>query len=221
MADHFVKIKEVPKKDRLKYFWDYYKVHTIVVILLIISAISIIRSTVFRTKEDSYILVAGYGNMISQEMQMNIADFLKNERFDLNGDGKVKHDIQYIMFSDNQNNQSIPVDAEVESVTVMKLNALFTTGNYALQIVDSDMANVLIREGLAAKAEDFGKESFTTDGEYVKIPIEETILKDVFSDKVDKYFIMPRGKDDISYGNDKKIRNYDNSLKLLNMLLSR
>ena len=220
MADHFVKISEVPKDQRLKYFWDYYKVHTFVVIFVVISLISIIKVTVFRTKEDAFILIAGQGAQVTSDVQSGVKQALSDESFDLNGDGKSYYDIQYIMLSQNDKDITSQMDAEVESVNAMKLTALFSTGNYVLQIVDEKMAEVIIYEGLAAKAESFEGKNYISDNGYVKIPVSETKLKDVFGVQADKYFIIPRGKDALSSGNDKKAGNYENSIKVLDNLLN-
>lgn len=219
MADHFVKISEVPKEKRLQYFWDYYKVHTIVAIILVICVISIIKTTVFRTKEDSYILIAGQTSPVTSDVKINVQNYLANGEFDLNGDGKSFHNVEFVMLKSSESQKQSTMDAEVESVNLTKLTALFTTGNYVLQIVDETMAEVLIQEGLVAKTDSFEGKNYPEENGFVKIPVSDTKLKEAFGVSADKYFIIPRGRDGMSAGNDKKIKNYENSIKILDGLL--
>lgn len=219
MADHFVKISEVPKEQRLQYFWDYYKIHTIVAIILVISIVSIVKATVFRTKEDSFVLIAGQTVPVTSDVKINVQNYLSNGEFDLNGDGKSFHNVEFVMLKSDESQNQTTIDVEVESVNLTKLTALFTTGNYVLQIVDETMAEVLIREGLVSKADSFEGKNYPEENGIVKIPVSDTKLKEAFGVNADKYFIMPRGRDGMSAGNDKKVKNYENSVKVLDSLL--
>lgn len=218
MADHIVKIKEVPKGKRLAYFWDYYKIHTIVAIILLVSLVSILKSTVFRTKEDAFILIAGTQPLIEDRIT-NIKNTINSFDIDVNGDKKVKVDLQNISFSNDVNDDQNMTDAQLEGTQMMKMAGVLSTGNYIIQIADENMTEYLISQGVAGKVSDFSKKYYTKDENYVKIPVSDTKLADSFGNFKDDYFIVVRGKDRVSSGSNKKNKNYERQLLVLDKLL--
>lgn len=218
MADHNVKLSEVPKGKRLAYFWDYYKIHTIVAILLLAATVSILKSTVFRTKEDAFILIAGTGSL-SEQTVSDIRTALNSMDIDVNGDGKIKNDVVSVSFLSQETENSKDTDMELEAAQSMKMSGVLSTGNYIIQIADEKMADYLIAQNVAAKPQDFSNKYYTVDENYVKIPISATKLAKVFGNYADNYFIVVRGKDRVSTGSNKKMKNYENQIKVLNKIV--
>lgn len=218
MADHNVKLSEVPKGKRLAYFLDYYKIHTIVAILLLAATVSILKSTVFRTKEDAFILIAGTGSL-SEQTVSDIRTALNSMDIDVNGDGKIKNDVVSVSFLSQETENSKDTDMELEAAQSMKMSGVLSTGNYIIQIADEKMADYLIAQNVAAKPQDFSNKYYTVDENYVKIPISATKLAKVFGNYADNYFIVVRGKDRVSTGSNKKMKNYENQIKVLNKIV--
>ncbi len=218
MADHNVKLSEVPKGKRLAYFWDYYKIHTIVAILLLAATVSILKSTVFRTKEDAFILIAGTGSL-SEQTVSDIRTALNSMDIDVNGDGKIKNDVVGVSFLSQKTENSKDTDMELEAAQSMKMSGVLSTGNYIIQIADEKMADYLIAQNVVAKPQDFSNKYYTVDENYVKIPISATKLAKAFGNYADNYFIVVRGKDRVSTGSNKKMKNYENQIKVLNKIV--
>ena len=217
MADHFVKIKEVPKEQRLDYIWDYYKFHILIGIVLIISLISILSTTVFRTKEDVYMVVVG-GSILPTETFEEVKNTLNSLNLDVNEDGKLKHEIQNLGYS-GISDITMATDTQADATMGMKINAVLSTGNHIIQIVDKNMVNAFIEQGIAGKVSDFPGKNYVNDGTYVKIPLSETKLYESFGKFKDDYVILVRGKDRVSANSDKKIKNYERQIKALDMIL--
>ena len=215
MGDHFVKISEVPKEKRLSYFWDYYKIHTIVIILLIISVISLVKVTVLRTVPDSEILMVTIGNKIHNDYVPKTEEMLSSLPIDFNGDGKAIASIQKIALSAAER----PEDAELEYTTTMKLSAVLSSAQCIIQIVDEDIFEYLDSEGLIGTYDELSGYGFS-GSEKIKVPLSETVFSDeLISPYENELYITLRPKDASLLSNKKKEQNYENQLKLLAALI--
>ena len=79
------KMKDRPFRERLEYFWEYYKVHTIVAIIAVIFVAAMIRSYVtskdyalFIAVVDSYDLAGG----TTEGWSMDLADIIGFDKDD-------------------------------------------------------------------------------------------------------------------------------------------
>ena len=82
-------VKNLPFKDKVKHFWYYYKIHTIVAAFVLI----LIGVTVYQavTQEKYDLEIDYYGQQyISQEQQKEIEDTLAQYIDDVDGDGQKK-----------------------------------------------------------------------------------------------------------------------------------
>lgn len=215
MGDHFVKLSEIPKGKRLSYFWDYYKIHTIVGILLIVAVISIVKATVFRTVPDSEILIVTSGNKIHSDYIAKAEDILSTLPIDFNNDGKAIAEIQSISVSQ----ADAPQDAELEYATQLKLSAVLTTAECIIQIADEDAYNFLDAEGLTGTYDELSAYGFS-GSEKIKVPLSETPLSDqLISPYEDELYLTLRPKAASLLTSEKKEENYENQLKLLAELI--
>lgn len=215
MGDHFVKLSEIPKGKRLSYFWDYYKIHTIVGILLIIAVISIVKSTVFRTVSDSEILMVTAGNKAHTEYIVKAEDILSTLPIDFNNDGKAIANIQTISLSQAQT----PQDAELEYATQMKLTAVLTSAECIIQITDEATYKFLDEEGLIGTYDELSAYGFS-GSEKIKVPLSETILSDeLITPFENELYLTLRPKAASRLTSEKKEANYENQLKLLAELI--
>lgn len=164
--------ENVPKGKRLKYFKDYYLISTIGLIIIIIMVISILKATVFRTKEDINILVTGAGMEYTKENSEAFKNAIcDNYDIDLNGDGKEKLVVDEAFFVVRDS-----VDyryAEQDIGVATKLAAVLETSFCTIQIVDEHMYTYLLGENMIETYENMEKYGLKGEG-YIKIPLSET-----------------------------------------------
>ena len=85
------KYGEKPKRftaARFEYVWDYYKIHIIVGILLIIAVVYTWIAISSQTYYDLYVCFSG-DYYISKESQEKLTEALKSSVSDINGDGEI------------------------------------------------------------------------------------------------------------------------------------
>lgn len=103
-------VKNLPFKDKVKHFWYYYKIHTIVAVFVLI----LIGVTVYQavTQEKYDLEIDYYGQQyISEEQQKEIEDTLAQYIDDVDGDGQKKvhlivnsalNDEEYAMYANTK-----------------------------------------------------------------------------------------------------------------------
>lgn len=80
-------VKNMSVKEKLAHFWNYYKIHTIVTLVVL----ALIGVTVYQvvTKEEYDLEIEFYGTrMISEEQAAALEDYLKEYVDDIDGDGE-------------------------------------------------------------------------------------------------------------------------------------
>ena len=165
----------VPKGQRLKYFKDYYLISTIGLIIIILMVVSLIKVTVFREKDDLCILVAAAQTDFDNEHYVFLEDqIIKNYDIDFNGNGVEKLVINDCIMVNNEMAGGFET-AEQDMAAGLKLSAVLETSLCTIQLVDEDMYQLLLAEGMIETYENL--EEFGVSGTgYIKVPLSETIL---------------------------------------------
>lgn len=216
MADHMYKPSEVPKGQRWQHFLDYYKIPTIIAVLLVIAVISILKSTVFSVKPDVTILAASKLYVSYDAWDEATAAFAEMP-LDYNNDGKSTVTVEYINLDDSMQQS----DPEVYVAYQTKLMASLSSAESALQIVDEDMFTYFVDQQLAAtyaELEMFAGHEPQSD--YVKIPLKELAPFRDMADLPDGLFLTVRPQEAMQIGNSKKKQaKYENQLAALEVML--
>jgi len=212
MADHMYKLSEIPKKERLSHFWEYYKVPAIITVVVAIIVISMIKLIFFSTKPDNSVLLAS-SNVIPVEAELALEEELYGVAVDYNEDGKTSID-----FSPNIVDDSNEIDIQHYAVANQKLVATLATDAYTIQIVDETMYNFLKEEHLIGTYAEFeGYNTGMPANEDVKIPLKDL---DVFKKSASflpyEYYITIRDRFSSHIeGDKKKTQNYNNHIDLV------
>ena len=209
MADHMYKLSEVPKKQRLAHFWEYYKAPTIITIVVAIIVISMIKLMFFSTKPDNSVLFAS-DSVVPIEAELALEEELNAIAYDYNSDGKTSID-----FNINIVDHSNEIDIQHYAIANQKLIANLSTDAYTIQIVDDVMFNFLKEEHLIGTYAEFvGYDAGMPENEDVKIPLKSLdAFKKSASHLHNEYYITIRDRFSSHIkGNEKKAQKYDNHI---------
>lgn len=136
MAEKYGTIPKRFTKAWWEYFWDYYKIHTIVIALIIIA----VAFTVYQVKTTpKYDLNLSYaGEMyLSDEMVSAIQNKLSEVIDDLDGNGEKKVGINQFVFTQNDE------DVQFTQAMITKLQLEFVTDESMLFVYSEDKAKFL------------------------------------------------------------------------------
>lgn len=121
------KLKDRPLKERLSYFWYYYKFYVIGIFVGIIFIFIFIKGYTESTKEPSiYVALINSGYMSAAETSL-MDDYVKSRNIDTDS-SPARFDISISMIKDSADNASV--------ANSQKLMALFQT--HAMDIIISD-----------------------------------------------------------------------------------
>lgn len=140
-------VKSLPFKDKVKHFWYYYKIHTIVAAFVLI----LIGVTVYQavTQEKYDLEIDYYGQKyISQEQQKEIEDTLAQYIDDVDGDGQKK--VHLIV-------NSALTDGEYAMYANTKFTAELSASAYSAYILDESKYKMI-----ADDEDDSNDDSITT-----------------------------------------------------------
>ncbi|MDY3929035.1 MAG: hypothetical protein SOZ34_06700 [Clostridia bacterium] len=130
MAEHYGTKPKMFTKAWWGYFWDYYKIHTIVVV----SIIAAIGITVYQVKTspkyDYHIVYAGSMYMEDEAVQKVFEPLID----DTDNNGEKKVDVQQLVFSEDEQ------DAQYIAAMVTKIQLQFVTDDCMLFIFDNNKA---------------------------------------------------------------------------------
>ena len=211
VADKFMNITDVEKGKRLQYFWEYYKVPTLVIIAIIIIVVSLVKTIFFGTEPDTSIFLTTVNENITTSLTDNIEKFLKENTGDLNEDGENSVIFEPIILLEDAE------DVEAQNMLATKFTAVLSVGKYIIEIVDEDTFVYLKEQGLVADysvLKDYGYETDKTGD--VKIPVFDTSLKEIkgmdeFSDRLYLTLRPPTRKSDLT---EKGKAEYSRQIKL-------
>lgn len=167
--------ENVEKGKRLKYYKDYYLVPTIILLIAVLMVVSIIKTTVFREKDDLNILIAAAATDLSVEYVDIIENaILDNYDIDFTGNGKEKLVVNEVVISTTTGTSDFK-EIEQDMAAAMKLTAVLETSECTIQILDDDMYDYLLSEQMIESYENLSEFGFEGEG-YIKIPLSETKL---------------------------------------------
>ncbi len=146
------KTKDMTFAEKIEYFWDYYKWHTIVIICLLIAVISTLVSCLKRVEPDLRILIV---SDVSTTEECKDAFIKKYSKYidDTNGDGKKNISMTIIQFADYE---SLMINPEVESAYEEKLKAEIMSGDAHLIIFKDNVKDYLVNLGTFADLSEDG-----------------------------------------------------------------
>jgi len=122
------KMKDRPFKEKLDYFWEYYKVHVIVAVIAIIVIVSVIRSFVTSRDYALFIAVVDSGDQMGEQTSVwseELADVLgiDKDRYEVFIDTSIEFG------GDRTSSQS-------DFVAAQKLTALLTSRSMDIMLAD-------------------------------------------------------------------------------------
>lgn len=145
-------LRQKPLKDRLRYFWDYYKWHTILALLAVIIVIGLIRDIVTR-KDSALFAVLLNAYPVAEDTDAfteQYAEYAKidTDEFDVIFNATLRMGPEPDEASLNAS-QMIMVHVAARDMDVMTMDAL-NFGNYAYNGTYMDLRDILTPEQMAA-----------------------------------------------------------------------
>lgn len=195
--DKVYKLKDVPKGQRIRYYFDYLFLPTLGIIAAV--ALLVILTIHFLTPEkyDFYVILANNSsdNYTTDGTYAKLNQALANRIGDSDADGEVNH----ILIYTNIDEGTMNADPEYLRANVDKYYSEVTSGSAVILIGDEAMfQRSFIGEDLAAKNDELGTAHLSADEKYVKIPLSKTILSDI--EHADELFVTIRSKDSVEAG---------------------
>lgn len=195
-----------------EYVWEYYKMHIIITLLVVVAVIYTWTAISSATKYDFYLCVAG-NKLITDENKEKLKEELKDKITDINGDGEIN--IEILDYS----TPSEIKDIEFENAMKTKLELELQAGDSFLYILSKDVADELVAN---PAAKDFfekpknlsGKES---DNKYFAKAEESEVFKNAGIDYDDLYV----GVREFTYseGDEKDILKRNNAIEVAKYIL--
>ena len=124
-----MKTKEMSAKGKLEYFWDYYKVHTIVAVLVIIFAAVFIRDVSNSKDYNFYSILFNARQLSGEQLESAFAEYanLDTENYDC--------------YIDASTSLSLTSYTEYDMATVQKLMATIQIGDLDTVVFNSELFN--------------------------------------------------------------------------------
>lgn len=127
-------VKDMSFGEKIKYFWDYYKVHTLIALVVAVLIAITVYQVVNTEKYD--LEISYYGKTyITDEMKNEIEDKLEQYIEDLDGDGKKE--VNLIV------NNSLS-EAEYAANEQIKFISEVSAASYSAYILDNDKYKILL-----------------------------------------------------------------------------
>ena len=213
MADHMIKMSEVPKGQRYQQFKDYYRIPVIVGIIAVIMVVSILKTTVFAPKPDTFMLVAT-NYTVDSEFTDKIKTQYAEKGIDFNDDGKCLISITPLEYNEVQ----LKTDPEVGMAMQTKLMAVLSTAENIMQVVDDGMYEYFLEQDLIGTYADLGDKAAEFENasdEIIKIPLSDIpfFKSEELLGKTDGYYMTIRPRAGSQLGDkEKKIKNYEEQI---------
>ena len=137
MAEKYGEIPKLFTKKWWEYFWDYYKIHTIVIAVIVLLAGTTVYQSVTDPEYDFNALYAGEYDLIDENaeiLRQRMSEFVT----DTDGDGKDGVALNRISFVNGTE------DPQVEYVSAMRMQLEVTDENSILFIFDDTKAQYFI-----------------------------------------------------------------------------
>ena len=215
MADHVYKFSEIPKGQRWKFFWDYYKIPTALIMIGVIALILILQTTVFAPKKDLAILSATQ-IYVARDTWQQAEEGFSSLPLDLNEDGRILVEI-----NDNYMDSTMrETDPQTYMVIQSKLMASLSTAESALQIVDDDTYAYFEEQALLGTYAELPSAMGHNADEVIKIPLKELKPFKAIQDLPDGLFMTLRPKAAMQLGDsEKKLADYEKQIEALFLMI--
>lgn len=220
MADHMIKLSEVPKGQKWQYLWDYYRFPALAAVIGLIFAVSLIKTIFFTPKADVGIIFTTEYNLSDDEGE-KFDKAVYSVLEDYNGDGKKLAETTRLAY----NEASAKSDAQYAQAVLTKISVELAAGTNILQICDDKLYPTYEGNGCLATYKvfkDFGVDiKHTDDNEIVKIPFAEIkAFSDIKSANGEEIYLTVRPPMEKWYNNEKQRKNYTDNLKFIAKLVN-
>lgn len=150
------KMGNMPLKKRLAYFWYYYKIHTIVIICVLIFGISLISNIVNAKPYSFYGIMMNSQSLSEEEMEAGFIDYA-----DLDSDSSV-------CFIDTATTMDYQTASEYDMATAQRIMALIQTRDLDAVVFDSEaFSHYAISETFADLRNVFTPQQLTKYEKYI------------------------------------------------------
>lgn len=211
MADHMYKLSEVPKGKRMQHFRDYYLFKTIIWVIVIFSVISLVKTTIFRTKPDINVLVAT-NEFLHPDVWDDLKEEITNFCIDYNSDKKTVVEMNVNTFDESTKN-----NVSQNAGATQRYMAVLAIADHLIQIVDDERYENLKSQGLIGTYKDLaGYDTGKDENEEVKIPLSELEAFDSISkDMMTEHYLTIRTRAGSQlHDKENKIENYENHVEV-------
>ena len=195
MADKVYRLKDVPKGQKLQFFFDYYKVHMAVAAFIISFIVIGIYELTHVPKFDMQITLFGQNMKISENVLATFESELEKLDIDLNKDEKVDVSVTPLIKSVSENGSS----GEFNEVAYAQISI----GDSYVMITDENILNDFLKPRSALLT----YEEADLDGEgVIEIPYEQTIFNDYIEEEYferEMFVVLKKGNfDDEKYAKE-------------------
>ncbi len=195
MADHMVKMSEVPKGQRWQHFLDYYKYRVIAVVFLLLAAIPVVYYNFFEQKPDMTILAA-YQLEVPETLWQEASEKISPMIADYNEDGESIFLVEGIYADDSYAQK----DGQMQMAYQTKLMAYLQDARHVLQIVDEEMYTYMEVQGCLATYSELKDTLGRNPEEFIKIPLKDLKPFDEMDALPDGFYMTLRPKNAIERG---------------------
>ena len=195
MADHMVKLSEVPKGQRWQYFMDYYKYRVIIAVCLLIAAVPVVYYNFFEQKPDMSIL-ATYQLEVPETLWQEASEKISPMISDYNEDGETVFLVEGIYADDSYAQK----DGQMQMAYQTKLMAYLQDARHVLQIVDEEMYTYMEVQGCLARYGELENTLGHDKEEFIKIPLKDLKPFDEMDSLPDGLYMTLRPKAAIERG---------------------
>lgn len=199
MAEKYGTIPKKFTKEWWEYFWDYYKIHTIAALFIIILAAVTIYQITTSPKYDFNITYSGEIGL-DENTQDLISEYLSDITEDIDGNGKKSILFQQLVFADDN------TDPQYTAAMITKLQLEFVTNETMLFIFDRSKTNYLFggsMEGVFDEVgnwlDDDGEKDvlYSSDGKAYAVSLKNsTFMKQINAPADSLYIAIRAGSDD-------------------------
>ena len=127
--EQHLKLKDMPLKEKLRYFWDYYRIHAFVVLLVIVLGITLVHDVTSAKEYNFYGIMLNSFFLSGEKMESAFAEYAD---LDTN---------EYNCYIDTDSALSYAKMEELDMATVQRLMALIQTKDLDALIFDSVVFN--------------------------------------------------------------------------------
>lgn len=202
-------------REWLSNYWYHYKVHTIVVIFVIILIVYTVVEINNRTVTDLDVMVAGRDTLISSNIDQFEAE-TQNLMQDANGDGKVVCTVNNVVVDEENAN------VELNGQYLEKLTLTIVTGDTKLYLVNQEMLEYLEDKNVCQDITDvYEKMNLPHEGEqyYYKTSTSNPVLQPLRLQE-GEYYVFVRIRNSAIRDTEEQDIQYQNAYHVLEKIMS-